>query len=612
MTNLVDIEKQSGDIASQIRLTVDILEARNRFATLKGTGEILRYLEDRGYWERDVEWYVRAESEKIQNREQKRSFKNEIVTHIQDNSWTSPQLFNIGTNAHEDKLCLVDGVLDLDTLDLKQFSPDYFFLNSLPYKLIRKPWKKPLFIESLETTIPDPIDRQLVLDYLATGLWSNTVIQRQLWLIGDGENGKDFIFSVYQALLTQENWAEISPHELEHNRFAPARLFGKKFCISADIGDEDLSKSSVLKSASGGSPLNCEKKGKDGFAFVYGGGFGFGGNHLPQTDDKSHGFMRRPIIIRMTETFYESEIPKGQKDNPHAHIKDPTLKSRCTRPEELSLLLTYLICRLRKIRRINRIPNAPSVEETKEMWESQVSYIPDFVKTACEMAQNQRISSAELYQAYVSYCEKTGHSAISQKMFPKSLTSSYPKIKHAEGVVKGSKKPRTIFIGITLKSEIAKTNKEQGQREIFQNDNTSVNSGQISYTSSYNFEDEKQYIMSEENAPNSLDLFSTFPFTISPDWIDGETLTAFFDGLVRYKARERPNLPFNCKICGAGHSDRMKAAACYLSHPPPLKVESGNSIGSDNNSTTYCRPCDTDYGKFYQEHIKMKHGGVSA
>ena len=470
------------------------LESDYKFATLKKTEEILCYDKNNttGVWERDAEPFILGEIERRTNRQANKAFKGEVLPHIKHNSFVEPSDFNIGSDAHDGLICLKQGVLDIETCKLYPFNPDFKFLNRYDFEYPAKGRinHKPLFIESLETTIPDDSKRQVLIDYIATGLWSNTKIQRMLWLVGDGENGKDWICDVVSKLYGEKNITTATPHELNSDRFAPARLYGMSACISADIGDEDLSKSATLKDATGGSWLSCQRKGFDGFPFKYGGIFLFGCNHLPRVEDKTRGFMRRPIIVECNETFFDNRNEYNEhKEDLHAHLKDKTLGERCTTPEELACLFVYLVRRLRKLMRIGYIPDAPTPEENLQAWEGLVSYAPEWLESEGVFDNSYVVPSRGLFNEYLTFCESRGKKPVSERHFPAALENCN-RTKIARTTTKSTNGRRVrAFRGITTKNLIAKANEKEGQtdlvvthvtaktdilREQFKNENNSI------------------------------------------------------------------------------------------------------------------------------------------
>jgi phage/plasmid-associated DNA primase len=170
----------------------------------------------------------------------------------------------------------------------------------------------------------------------------------------------------------------------------------------------------------------------------------YGANDLPDTEDISDGFMRRPIVIRLEEQF--SEYP--DKKDPHQHRRDPDLRDDVTTPEELGNLLYYLVGRLRKIIRLGYIPDLPTTEETKEEWENETSHIPEFLDSECVVQADVVVTTARLYAAYATFCQKRAWAPVSDRKFPSKLTRLRPKILHDR--INFGKKQARGFKGLSL------------------------------------------------------------------------------------------------------------------------------------------------------------------
>lgn len=174
--------------------------------------------------------------------------------------------------------------------------------------------------EFLETSIPDPGQRQMLLEYLGYILahW-DLGYQSYLFLLGMGSNGKGVLLTVIRALL-QGHYESVSLSDLAGNRFAVARTVD---AVANLVGDESagfLKDGSVLKQATGGDAMSAERKHKDAYAAVPKAKYVFALNQLPRINDYSHGFFRRPIVV----------------DFPKMFPKDPAVEKRLTTANALS------------------------------------------------------------------------------------------------------------------------------------------------------------------------------------------------------------------------------------------------------------------------------------
>ena len=92
-------------------------------------------------------------------------------------------------------------------------------------------------------------------------------LQKAVLLLGEGSNGKSTYQRALVSFLGRRNVASLTLHNLESNRFAPARLVGKLANICADLPSADLTGSSMFKAITGGDVITGERKHVDSFDF---------------------------------------------------------------------------------------------------------------------------------------------------------------------------------------------------------------------------------------------------------------------------------------------------------------------------------------------------------
>ena len=202
------------------------------------------------------------------------------------------------STAPRDKVCFINGTLDLQSRKLLEHKPDYFFTSQLPFE-----WRP---------YAPDPT---VVIDWLreATGgnddqvqllrAWFHAVIvgrpdiQRFLEVIGFGGSGKGTLIRLCMAIVGREATHSTMLKQLEENRFETAKIHGKRLVVITDAekwhGDV-----SVLKSITGQDPIRFEEKNKQsGDSFTYGGMVLIAANQHTTSTDYSSGIQRRRITV---------------------------------------------------------------------------------------------------------------------------------------------------------------------------------------------------------------------------------------------------------------------------------------------------------------------------
>ncbi|MFC1607142.1 phage/plasmid primase, P4 family [Candidatus Latescibacterota bacterium] len=171
-------------------------------------------------------------------------------------------------------------------------SPQYFFINKLPVDYSAEVKDCPTIGKYFQRfVIPEHVTT--LYELVGYSLYRDYPYQKLFMLYGSGSNGKSVFTNILTNLLGVENTSQVPVDELQHNKFAPGRLYGKFINIASEMDYKKLSKTSQLKQASGGDYLSCERKFKEPFPFKNYAKLIFNTNQLPRTDDKTDAFYRR-------------------------------------------------------------------------------------------------------------------------------------------------------------------------------------------------------------------------------------------------------------------------------------------------------------------------------
>ena len=142
---------------------------------------------------------------------------------------------------------------------------------------------------------------------------------------GAGSNGKSTLLDAIHGLLGA--YAGRVPAELlmarrgEHHPTERATLYGKRFVSSSETGEGRWLAEGLVKSLTGGDPIECRRMREDFWEFRPTHKLWLATNHKPQIRGTDHAIWRRIHLIPFGVTFHEPETKK----NPQ---KDPTLPGR--------------------------------------------------------------------------------------------------------------------------------------------------------------------------------------------------------------------------------------------------------------------------------------------
>lgn len=234
---------------------------------------------------------------------------------------------------------LENGLFDVNTRTLLPHSEDHLTAVQLPVRYDPAA-DAAVWLEFARETLPK--DTQEILGQIAAWTMTpETSIQKAIALTGEGSNGKSAFLAGLRAFLGGRNVCAISLHELETHRFAAARLLGKLTNICPDLPGHKLASTAMFKALTGGDLIQGEHKYRNAFEFRPHAKLIYSANQLPASDDPTHAFARRWLIVPFEKTF----DPGSAATLPRA-----VLDAKLAAPEALSGLLNLALDALPKLR----------------------------------------------------------------------------------------------------------------------------------------------------------------------------------------------------------------------------------------------------------------------
>lgn len=402
------------------KLLAEELMREYRFITMKDTDVV--YVFDDGYYQPFGEVLIKAECRRRLGKEYRKNRANEVIDFIKASTYTSrreepPYL-----------IPLANGVLDLNTLELKPYSPDMMFFNKIPVKY--DPTAKCPNIEKfLNEITASREDVELLLEVIGFCLYREYFISKALMLVGNGSNGKSTFLNLVKAFLGKENVSGRSLQELEENRFAKADLHHKLANIYADLPDKAMFRTGTFKMLTGRDLITAERKFQNSFTFENYAKLLFSANKVPEAYDDSDAFFRRWIIVVFPNQFV------GEKADPH-------ILKKLTTPEELSGLLNLVIPALKRLLEKGQFSHSKTTEEIREDYIRKSSPIAAFVKDCLEIDSEAFIIKKELFNAFAEYCRFRNLPTVSQDTFFKSLPKHVNVVDYRPKI--GSERPSAV------------------------------------------------------------------------------------------------------------------------------------------------------------------------
>ena len=332
-------------------------------------------------------------------------------------------------------VCLENGILDLNTKELKAFTPHIHFLNKVSTKYDPSA-TCPLIDKVMTEWLESPKHIQAIYEFLGFCLWREYTYEKAFFFIGEGENGKSTLLNLIIAFLGHKNVSHV-PIQALGESFKLATLYGKLANIADELSTNALTDSSKFKELTGRSWIAAFKK----FIqyptnFMSYAKMIYATNQLPTTNDLTYAFFRRPTIFRFNNVFSKEN---GKRDD--------QLIDKLTIDSELSGLLNRALEGLKRLQENREFSVEQEISEAQEMW--NIDTVHDFATSMLREAPDSKLTAIEIYQPYEVFCKEKGQTPLDTQNFFIRLRKS---IKFYRMRIMTKSKRNYVYIGIRLKT----------------------------------------------------------------------------------------------------------------------------------------------------------------
>lgn len=252
---------------------------------------------------------------------------------------------------------------------------------------------------------------------------------------GEGSNGKSLAFEIQEALIGGN----------EHICSIGLGDFGGDFVISSAEGkhvnivrdDELIGKkvNKAFKSMCCGEPVQVNRKNKDIIRLGFNMTMFFGLNTMPESEDNSVGFFRRPIIIPFKKSFGTSEeVEKGIRDE----VKDPKLVNKIIE-NELDIVFMWAYEGLKRLKDNNwkvtiSVASELENEAYRKECDSSYAFVKEKIIKLPKGSGAERIPKNQLFVIYENWCNRNGIKPLDIYKLGRSLAKQGLRDKSSNGV----------------------------------------------------------------------------------------------------------------------------------------------------------------------------------
>ena len=309
--------------------------------------------------------------------------------------------------------CLKNGILNITTGIIQPHTPSLYFRSKLPINFIPE-----ADCPNFKKFLSDILDEQDILtiqEMFGYCLYRDYSVASIFMMIGSGGNGKSTLLSVLKQFLGEGNTTHYMIHDFIDDKFAKANLRGKLANIFADITDQHIFKTAVIKTLTGNDDLNARQMFKQKVeGFTNYAKLIFSTNKPPIFEDASPALWRRIIEIDFTRRFEEN--PAWQN----------TLIESMTTDGELSGILNWALIGLQRLLDKRQFSNAQELEARRKSYMKKAKSSFAFVEDMIEPGEvDDFIRRDEIPTYYSAYCKQYNYFLQKKEDIYKEIRNEY-------------------------------------------------------------------------------------------------------------------------------------------------------------------------------------------
>ena len=307
-----------------------------------------------------------------------------------------------------------NGTYNLLTDEMYNHSPDYHIMTFHDYDLNMSGKENPHTNALLDGMVGEnAIFLKQFIGYMFYRSYSPA--QEMVFFKGEGGEGKSSLLNfITKYLVGSENASAITPQDLSNDKFLSAELLGKSINVSADISDNYIKDTSLLKRITGGDFFTAQYKGIQGFTMTNYAKQIFSANSLPRFSDLSGGFGARLVVLPF--------INGNQRDKDAIFWKDHDMN----KIEQEAPSFTYEC--IREFRKIFNGKKATftkpkSMQEAIQKWLYENDHIGEFLTeyTNINLVDHRGEIATTVYDEYTKFCAVNKYLAKSSQAFKSYL-----------------------------------------------------------------------------------------------------------------------------------------------------------------------------------------------
>lgn len=313
-------------------------------------------------------------------------------------------LENNNMNADYNYINFKNGLLNLNTMELEEHTPEKFFTVQIPvnYKPLDDCEKGMIFDKYLDELVSGDNDtKKVILE--AMGLVISNIpgylTKKCILMVGPKDCGKTQIKKLLTELIGIRYTSSMDLDKMNNSQFGTSELYNKRLAGSNDMRYNAVSDMGIFKQLTGGDAISIEFKGRGAFSYIYTGFIWFLANDFPMfSGKKGREIYERFLVIPCNHVVKKSE-------------QDPELVNKMLKESEYIVALCVehlkdLINRHYKFIESKRIKDA--IEKYELANNSLLQFVTEYCEIDNDLDISERLNFSKFKRNYQAWCRDSG------------------------------------------------------------------------------------------------------------------------------------------------------------------------------------------------------------
>jgi putative DNA primase/helicase len=305
-------------------------------------------------------------------------------------------------------ICVKNGILDLETLNLMPHTKEIPFLRYIPTE-----WNPnatcPIFLKAINTTF-SPINAGYLQQFVGYGLIPKNIYKKAMPIVGIPNSGKSKITEAIRTTFGgTDNASSLSMQDLS-GTFLSADLEGKIFNIRAEVNSKDMKNGwEIFKTAVSTDKIPAQRKYGQPFQMENKAKFIFTSNSLPPVTDELGVYERFLIIV-------------AEHDYEKYNDGDPDIDFKLSTEEEKSGILKWAVDGYKILREHGGFYPKVNNEEMKLLYNCWTGdSVSKYISARLIVDLEHELPKDSVYKDYCSFCMEEAYQSKAENAFWRAM-----------------------------------------------------------------------------------------------------------------------------------------------------------------------------------------------